>query len=520
MVESAARTPAEAEAVAFIDELSRGDWAHPRTAFDSGLEEAMPADKLRALWSKLENEGGAFGRVEATRVEPKDGLRIVSVTCQFQRIRKVVRVVIDPQSKVAGLFYGPVPEDLDKKTRHLLDAFSRGDFEDGSRDFGKVMRDAAPPAKLKQIWSELEQKAGRWQAVEKVDLKPEAGAWSSLALSRFERETLVVRVVYDGRNEIVGFFLAPPPVAWSAPSYADPSAFQERAVNVGTSPALPGTLAMPKSTERVPAVILIHGSGPNDRDESVGGVKVFKDLAWGLASKGVAVLRYEKRSRQSPAGIVTQKEEVLDAAHDAVELLRQTPGIDPKRVYVVGHSQGGELAPRIVKENPALAGMIVLAGPTRPLQDSLVEQYEYFASLDPKNTELAVAVESAKKFKRVIEDPTLTPNQDVEMPGGIKIKGAYFLDMRGYDPASTALSLDRRSLILQGERDYQVTMKDFEGWKRKLGSKKQVTLKTYPSLNHLFVSGSGKPTPAEYALPGHVDEPVVRDIAAWIAAAP
>ena len=96
--------------------------------------------------------------------------------------------------------------------------------------------------------------------------------------------------------------------------------------------------------------------------------------------------------------------------------------------------------------------------------------------------------------------------------------GAYFLDVRGYDPPAVAKKLALPLFVLQGERDYQVTMRDFDGWKSALASKKSVTLRTYPFLNHLFISGSGTPSPAEYAKEGHVDEKVVGDIAAWVKA--
>ncbi|MEI9948702.1 MAG: alpha/beta fold hydrolase [Pseudomonadota bacterium] len=502
-----------------IDELSRGDWTHSRTPFDATMSNAMTADKLRALWGTLERAGGPFEKVEKTRLQPKDAFQIVLVTCQFQRLRKVIRVVFDHEAKVAGLFYGPVPEDLEAKTKRLIAAASDGDFDAASHDFGELMRSALPPARFAATWKALEQKVGRWNFVENVDLTSEQGAWASRAISRFERERLVVKVVYDGQNEIVGLFFLPPPGAWTAPPYATASKFEEQEVKVGTSPSLPGILATPRGSERFPAIVLVHGSGPSDQDESVGGVKVFKDLAWGLASQGIAVLRYVKRSRQSPAGIVTQKEEVLDGAHDAIELLRHTRGVDSSRIYVLGHSQGGELAPRIAKDNPTLAGMIVLAGPTRPLQDVLIEQYEYLSSLDPTNTTLVSKIDNAKKFKRLIEDPSLRADQDVELPTGGTVKGAYFLDMRGYEPATIARALGCKVLVLQGERDYQVTMQDFEGWKKKLDSKKGATLRTYPSLNHLFVSGSGTPGPSEYERPGHVDDAVVQDIGEWITGA-
>jgi len=508
--------PVEVRAQNFVGELARGDWDHPQTVFDAAMSSAMPAAKLHALWGVLEDAAGSFGGIEGAHVQARHDLQVVLVTCKFERIRKVLRVVFDNDNKLTGLFYEPVPEDVEAKTRSLVTAAAHGSYDLASRDFGDVMKNALPPSKFAETWKAVEQKVGAWQTVEQIELKPEQGFWSSLATSRFERERLVVKVVYDARDEVTGLFFQPAAVAWSAPPYATPSAFEERAVNVGTAPQLPGVLTLPKGVGPVPAIVLVHGSGPNDKDESIGGVKVFKDLAWGLASRGIAVLRYVKRSRQAPTGITTQKDEVLDAAHDAVELLRNTAGIDANRIFVLGHSQGGYLAPRIAAGNPSLAGVVILAGSTRSLEDTLIDQFTYFASLDPKNAAVCAMLEAARKLKQVVEDPNLRADQDVPFPTGGSAKGAYFLDVRGYDPGNAARDLSCRLLVLQGERDYQVTMKDFDGWKRALTSKKDATLKTYPSLNHLFVSGSGTPTPSEYERPGHVEKAVIDDIAGWI----
>jgi pimeloyl-ACP methyl ester carboxylesterase len=273
---------------------------------------------------------------------------------------------------------------------------------------------------------------------------------------------------------------------------------------------------MPRGTGPLPAVVLIHGSGPNDRDESVGGAKPFKDLAWGLGSRGVAVLRYVKRTLHSPAGVVTQKEEFLDSARDAIALLRSTPGIDPDRLHVLGHSQGGYLAPRIAEANPGLAGVVILAGSTRPIVDSLIEQLEYFMKSRPGDASLRAKLDASRAFKKQVEAETLRPDEDLTFPLGGTLKGAYFLDDRGYDPPRTAQRLGCRLLVLHGGRDYQVTAKDFDGWKAGLGGRPGATLKVYPTLNHLFVSGEGTPSPAEYERPGHVDEQVIADIAAFL----
>ncbi len=304
--------------------------------------------------------------------------------------------------------------------------------------------------------------------------------------------------------------------SWQPPAYARLESFTEREVQVGANPALPGVLTLPKSGAPVPAIVLIHGSGPNDADESIGAIKVFKDLAWGLASRGIAVLRYVKRSKQSPSGVITQKEEVFDGAHAAIELLRVARGIDAQRLFIVGHSEGGALAPRIARENMPLAGIAVLAGPARQIQDSLLAQLHYLANASGQPAEFAALVADAERFKREVEDPELTRDREIALPGGGTMTGAYFLDQRGYDPIGVARSFSGAILVLHGERDYQVTTDEYRAWENGLGHDARASCKSYPALNHAFVAGTGPSRPSEYRKPGHVEEAVIEDLAAWI----
>ena len=362
---------------------------------------------------------------------------------------------------------GPgVSEALEARTTRLIEAAARHDFEAASADFDSAMTAALPVQKFAATWSAVEHQLGPLQTVESIQIQPEKGLQAALAVCRFERNRATVEVVFDDQRRVGGLFIKPMAVAWEAPPYARPEAFEERAVDIGSTPALPGTLTLPKTDRLVPAVVLVHGSGPSDEDESVGAVKVFKDLAWGLASQNVAVLRYVKRSRQSPSGILTQKEEVLDAAQAAINLLSSTPGVDPKKIFVLGHSQGGALAPRIARDHPTLAGIVVLAGPTQPVQDSLLAQLEYFNSAGGGSAELTAQIEAAKRFKSTVEDPHLTPDRVVSVPTGGTLKGAYFLDARGYEPPKVARALRCPILVLQGERDYQVRMDEFQDWVR------------------------------------------------------
>ncbi|HEY0553835.1 MAG TPA: alpha/beta fold hydrolase, partial [Thermoanaerobaculia bacterium] len=295
-------------------------------------------------------------------------------------------------------------------------------------------------------------------------------------------------------------------------------AFRERDVTVGAGEwALPGTLSVPEGQGPFPAVVLVHGSGPNDRDETVEKNKPFRDLAWGLASRGVAVLRYEKRTRQHGAQLAgvkdfTVQQETVDDALAAAELLRHTEGIDPKRVFVLGHSLGGMLIPRIGARDPQLAGLIVMAGAAKPLEDIILEQVAYLDAADGTVTDAEKSRFESLKAE-VARVKALKPGETGTALGA---PDSYWLDLRGYDPPTAAKALKQPLLILQGERDYQVTPDNLAAWRKALAGRPAVTFKTYPKLNHLFMAGEGKSLPAEYEKPGHVEDAVVADIAGWI----
>ncbi|MGA2184173.1 MAG: alpha/beta fold hydrolase [Bryobacteraceae bacterium] len=322
--------------------------------------------------------------------------------------------------------------------------------------------------------------------------------------------SLDFQVSWNKAGQVDGTYWRPtsaPQQPWQSAPYAHPDSFTATELTVGEAMwKLPATLTIPKGAGPFPAVVLVHGSGPHDRDETIGGSKVFRDLAEGLSSRGVAVLRYVKRTEQYPQQCAadasfTMSRETVDDALPAADLARKQARIDPARVFVLGHSQGGYMAPRIMKRDPKLAGFIVLAGNARPLEELIVEQTEYIASLQANLT----AADQAR-----LDAIRKNPLADLHVPE------PYLTDLKNYRPASEAKNLDMPMLILQGERDYQVTMKDFALWKTALGGRRNVTFRSYPKLTHLFIAGEGKPSPAEYDKPGHVAEEVIADIAQWV----
>jgi fermentation-respiration switch protein FrsA (DUF1100 family) len=416
--------------------------------------------------------------------------------------------------------------DLPAKARALVAALAQEDWAAAGRDFDDAMKKAMPADKLKATWGALLGQVGAFQK-QTGTRADKAGKYDALFVTcRFEKTALDVKVVFDGPR-VTGLFFQPArgAFAFKPPPYARPDSFREVEVVVGAAPwALPGTLTLPRDTGkgRPPAVVLVHGSGPQDRDETIGPNKPLRDLAWGLASAGVAVLRYEKRTRQHAAkladfkGPFTFKEEVVDDALEAVALLRQRPEVDGKRVFVLGHSLGAAAAPEVGARDKALAGLVLLAGNTRPMEDLVLEQMTYVLSLKGELTDKQKEeLEKIKKQVARVKERELSPDTPAsQMPLGVP--APYWLALRAYDPAAAAARLRLPLLVLQGERDYQVTMADFAGWKKALAGRQGVTLKSYPKLNHLFMEGEGKARPAEYAKAGHVAPEVVADIAEWV----
>jgi dienelactone hydrolase len=419
--------------------------------------------------------------------------------------------------------------DYEARAREILSEMAAGHFDKVEAQYSAPVAAALPPGKLAAAWSTLQNQAGAFQKINGSSLKTVQDMHSVTLACAFEHATLDAVIAFDKDGHIVGLRFVPhqQPVDWKAPSYVLPDAFQEQPVTVVFSHwNLPGTLSMPKGDGPFPAVVLVQGSGPQDEDETIGPNKPFKDIAWGLASRGVAVLRYVKRTKQygdassdDPAAITVNDETISDA-RAAVSLLAAQPKIDAKRIYLLGHSLGAYLGPRIASGDPQIAGLILLAGNTRPIEKLVVEQVRHITSqpgVDPAQAQKQV--DAAEKIAADIDRPDLKPGDMVDVFGA-KVPGSYWLDLRGYDPAALAAKLPIPMLILQGERDYQVRMADFEGWKKALAGRSNVTFKSYPALYHLFIAGSGPSTPAEYEQPGHVSEEVIADVAGWIARGP
>ena len=400
---------------------------------------------------------------------------------------------------------------------------AKEDFGGAEAYFDATVKQALPEAKLREVWQAVQAQAGPFNGQVRTRLEKLAGYDVVFVTCRFGESTLDIKVVFNARRQVAGLFFVPTrPASSPPPPYANTNAFREKDFSVGTGAwTLPGTLTLPTAGGPWPAVVLVHGSGPQDRDETIGANKPFRDLAWGLATKGIAVLRYEKRTKEyatKMAGAlqqITLQEETIEDAVSAAARLRTTEGIEPRRVFVLGHSLGGLAAPRIGKADPQLAGLIILAGSTRPLEDIVLDQVQYLGSLEAsKTTEAATRLAAIRAAAAKVKELTAADMASTNLWIGAPAR--YWLDLRAYNAPATAKALRQPLLILQGQRDYQVTQADFDGWKQALAASSNATFKLYPKLNHLFMAGEGQSTPAEYEQTGHVAEVVIEDIAAWI----
>lgn len=405
----------------------------------------------------------------------------------------------------------------------LLDHLDAGRYAQAEAMFGEDMAKAVPADKLKAVWESLPAQAGRATGRGDAEVAEQGGVRLAKVPLRHEKAELVATVAVDAQGRIVGFLVQPAQAAAPAPApaVADDAPFVERELMVGDGDtALPATLAMPRAAASVPAVVLVHGSGPHDRDETIGPNKPFLDIARGLAAQGIAVLRYEKRTKARPQDFVGKAfgvdEETTFDAVQAVAALRGIDGIDPKRVFVLGHSQGGMMAPRIAAMSGHVAGIVLLAAPARSLLDIVVEQNRRLAVLDDGKTSDAErdAIVALLAQVRAVRDPAT----DTAAAGILGQPVGYWRSIDAVDPVAEARRVALPMLVLQGARDIQVVDADWQAWRGAFHADPKVAFKLYDALNHLGIAGEGEGSLAEYQTPGHVDATLIDDVAAWIKA--
>jgi dienelactone hydrolase len=431
-----------------------------------------------------------------------------------------------------------------------IESLLDGDYEKAAESFDDTMTRALSKNSLKDAWEKVISEAGEY--IGEVEVKE--GKQDSMhiveVISEFEKTGIVTRVVFNSQGKISGLWFNYTAIQDGTKENENNTSknnenegddenidenvsdkFSKEEVHIGDGEwALPGVLTIPSGDGPFPAVVLVHGSGPQDRDETIGPNKPFKDIAEGLAQKGIAVLRYDKRtlvhgSKMQNIATITVKEETIDDALAAVALLKKDERIARDKIFILGHSLGGMLAPRIAHEaakisgNDTVAGIIIMAGSPRRLEDIILSQAKYFLDRDTAKTDNQKEEELRKYEEEIIRIKELDSldNDDIQKDlSYMGVPAVYWKNLNSHDAAELAASIDIPILILHGEKDFQVFMEDYELWKEKLSGKEDVTFKLYKDLNHIFMKLHNKGTPEDYQTPGHIPQYVIDDIYTWI----
>lgn len=384
------------------------------------------------------------------------------------------------------------------------------DGPDAERRFSANLSAKVPPPVLRMVWRSLLAKNGPLRRFSIVHTDSDYGKRRyGVELDFTERKLMALVVFEPASGEVIGLFFVPapelgPPAAASSEN-AEPDV-AEIALNVGAPPNVLGaTLALPRARgdARLPAVLMIAGSGPSDRDETLQRAKPFRDIARGLARRGIVTLRFDKRPLVYPAQFerpgITVEDEVIADAVAALGTLRARPEVDPERVYVLGHSLGGFIAPDVAKRGGKLAGLVLIAAGGGALAQNALEQLRLGG--EP-------AAELASLEKQVKALPSLPPDERV-----LGVRASYWQDLERRDEPRTARALGVKVLYLRGELDRNVFAADQEKWQRAFAGDPRFESVTLPGLNHLL-------TPAHVALSNdvHVPDDVIAKMAGFVLA--
>jgi dienelactone hydrolase len=400
----------------------------------------------------------------------------------------------------------------------LIKAFEAEDFVLLESHFSDSLWQKYDSTKVKISWNKTVNQNGAFQKVIDVKWVRRAEGDSYLVGLAFENGKRDLKLSFNADNKITAFRLMPYREAkvWQLPPYADITQFNIQEATIPAYLPLIAELTLPKAVENPPIMVLVHGSGPNDMDETLGPNKIFKDIAYGLASRGIGVLRYNKVSFDHQSEMLQRFNEVtidLEVTNDAVAAIELAHLLTKGKVILIGHSLGGHLAPKIAEaSNPD--GVVVLAGNVSPLEDIVIDQFEYLMEND-SSTQLTEFIFNSIKWqinnlKEGIYDSTTTGST---LP--FALPAVYWLSLKDYAPTQLSQKQDIPYLILNGGRDYQVTTEEAEKWQNGNDHPHSKTI-IYPQMNHLFYAREGLLLPAEYEEEAHLDEKVITDIEQWI----
>lgn len=403
---------------------------------------------------------------------------------------------------------------VEKATNHL----TLRQYDEVIAMFDDAMKKALPKDKLKEAWLETAGDIGKFEEITSIELKAEtADKATMIASCKFTQKILLISYGFNSDNQISGLWLS---YGTEEVAANETDVYKETPVELGfKEPLLKGMLTLPKNVENPPVVIFVHGSGTSDMNETIGACKPFEDLAYGLAEHGIASIRYDKRYYANPETLaadlktLTIKDEALGDVGAAISLAKGRDDIDKSKIYILGHSLGGMLIPKIAEENSDIAGAISMAGTLRKIEDIMRDQtVESLEASGLSKEEQAAQLDKADEMYAQIK----AINSD-EGEAIFGYPATYWNSLNQIDGVALAKKLTIPLLILQGSADFQVYPEtDFKLWKDTLSGKDNATFKEYEGLNHLMMPTTGARDITDYDTANNVAKEVIDDIAAFI----
>ncbi len=404
----------------------------------------------------------------------------------------------------------------------LLKKIIRNEFDSCQAYFDTSVTSHINAGIMQSMWDRISMYVGDYKSYEDVRTEKEDSVDVVFIRCSFEKTKLDFKCKYNKAKKIIGITFVPPKskTAYNLPDYYEASKQYENKVVVRSgSYEMPGVLCVPNNIENPPVVILLAGSGANDKDETAGPNRPLKDIALGLASNGIASLRYDKRSFVYGAKLDPKKtglyEEVVEDALSAVKLLRANPLTKASKIFIVGHSLGAMCAPWVAEKSKDVSGIIMIAGPARSLEDIADEQMEFLLSDKFPPEKVKERMVQYKKHTDLVRDPEKLKKAEAnDLPFAAPVY--YWQSIKAYNQVKVAKKIKQAVFVMQGERDYQVKMTDYDIWKKELSDNPKNKLKSYPGLNHLLQKGEKPSKPEEYQEPGSVDVKIINDLAEFV----